>query len=48
MPAITGQIAAAGSAITQAVVLSGTVYLIGLIAIPFAPETRGLALPEDD
>ena len=46
MPMITGQITAAGSPITSAVVLSGTVYIIGLIALPFAVETKGLPLPE--
>jgi MFS family permease len=32
--------------VATAVVLSGSIYLLGLLAIPFAPETRGKPLPE--
>lgn len=46
MPAITGAVVTStGGSIASAVILSGTVYVFGLLAIPFAPETRGKALP---
>ena len=48
VPMITGQVTAGGSPITSAVVLSGSVYVIGLLAIPFAVETKGEPLPELD
>jgi len=34
-----------GGSIATGVVLSGSVYLLGLIAIPFLPETKGKPLP---
>ena len=33
-----------GGVVSTGVVLSGAVYLFGLAALPFLPETRGLAL----
>jgi predicted MFS family arabinose efflux permease len=35
-----------GGSVSTGVLLSGSVYVIGLAALPFAPETRGEALPE--
>lgn len=32
--------------IATAVVLTGSIYLLGILAIPFAPETKGKPLPE--
>ncbi|HWA82389.1 MAG TPA: MFS transporter [Fimbriimonadaceae bacterium] len=32
--------------IATAVVLTGSIYLLGILAIPFAPETKGRPLPE--
>lgn len=47
VPILTGKlIADFGGSVATGVVLSGAVYLIGLAALPFAPETRGEPLPE--
>jgi MFS family permease len=32
--------------VAMAVLLSGSIYIVGLLAIPFAPETKGKPLPE--
>lgn len=48
MPMVTGYIATSGSPITTAVAISGGIYVIGLIALCFWPETMGKGLPEDD
>jgi hypothetical protein len=45
-PAITGLIIKMyGGSVATGVLLSGLVYIIGLAALPFAPETRGNTLP---
>ncbi len=42
MPLFTGwAIGRFGGSVAAGVVLSGTIYLVGLLAIPFLPETRG-------
>ncbi|HEY0866400.1 MAG TPA: MFS transporter, partial [Fimbriimonas sp.] len=47
MPAITGWIAKEYSgSIVAGVLFSGAVYILGLLAIPFAPETKGQPLAE--
>jgi MFS family permease len=49
MPMITGAITGQyGGSIAAGVLLSGMVYVVGLLAIPFAPETLGKPLPEDE
>lgn len=46
VPLLTAQaIAAYGGNIATGVALSGVIYLVGLAALPFAPETKGRALP---
>ena len=48
VPWLTGiLIAGFSGSVPQGVFVAGMVYVIGLIAIPFAPETKGQALPED-
>jgi MFS family permease len=48
-PLITGWIITQqGGNVGIGVAFAGLVYLIGLAAVPFAPETRGKALPEED
>lgn len=46
-PALLGILSTAMSFRTAAVLMS-TVYLVGMIALIWAPETKGSALPEDD
>lgn len=47
VPYLTGWvIGLVGGNIGVGVVYAGLVYLVGLAAIPFAPETKGLALPD--
>lgn len=48
MPLFTGYVTAAfGGSIVSGVLLSGAVYVFGLLVLPFAPETRGKPLPEE-
>ncbi len=48
MPVITASLAGvSGGSVASAIVLSGCIYVFGLIALTFAPETRGKPLPED-
>jgi MFS family permease len=47
IPLITGYlIDKLGGGVAMAVVLTGSIYLIGILAVPFAPETKGKPLPE--
>ncbi|MGV3617159.1 MAG: MFS transporter [Fimbriimonas sp.] len=47
VPILTAQVIAAyGGSVATGVALSGVVYLLGLAALPFAPETRGRPLPD--
>jgi MFS family permease len=47
IPLITGYlIDNLGKGVATAVVLTGSIYLIGILAVPFAPETKGKPLPE--
>ncbi len=47
IPVITGAISTrAGGSIATAVTLSGTIYFLGIIALPFVPETVNQPLPE--
>jgi MFS family permease len=46
VPILTGKlIAAYGGSVATGVLLSGAIYLLGLLALPFAPETKGEPLP---
>jgi hypothetical protein len=48
MPIWTADLMAAmGGSVSAGVLIAGAAYVIGLAALPFAPETRGKALPED-
>lgn len=46
LPWLTGLLIARGSP-AHGVTLAAGVYLIGLLALPFAPETKGKGLPEE-
>jgi MFS family permease len=46
VPWLTGLIIG-GSSVPKGVFTAGLAYVIGLIAIPFAPETKGQGLPQD-
>ena len=47
VPLLTGMfIKARGGNVGAGVVAAGLVYVVGLAAIPFAPETKGVALPD--
>jgi MFS family permease len=39
--------AAMNGSVSAGVLIAGAAYVIGLIALPFAPETRGKGLPDD-
>lgn len=48
MPMFTAAVIGAfGGSIVSGLVLSGSIYLLGLAALPFAPETKGLELVEN-
>ena len=48
MPWITGLIMASlHGNVTSGVLIASGIYLFGLLALPFAKETRGLSLPTD-
>ncbi|AIE84286.1 MFS transporter [Fimbriimonas ginsengisoli] len=48
VPILIGQvIAARGGNVATGVLLSGSIYLLGLLALPFAPETQGEKLLTD-
>jgi len=45
VPILTAQVIAAyGGNVATGVALSGAIYLLGLAALPFLPETKGQAL----
>ena len=45
-PFLTGWLTAAMGSVGQAVSVVGLIYLVGLLVLPFAPETRGKPLPD--
>ena len=45
-PFLTGWLTAAMGSVGHAVSVVGLIYVIGLVALPFAPETKGKPLPE--
>jgi MFS family permease len=45
-PFLTGWLTAAMGSVGYAVSTIGLIYLVGLLVLPFAPETRGRPLPE--
>jgi MFS family permease len=45
-PFLTGWLTAAMGSVGYAVSVVGLIYLVGLLVLPFAPETRGRPLPE--
>ena len=45
-PFLTGWLTATMGSVGHAVSVVGLIYVIGLVALPFAPETRGRPLPE--
>ena len=45
-PFVTGWLTAATGSVGYAVSVVGLIYVVGLLALPFAPETRGRPLPE--
>jgi hypothetical protein len=45
-PFVAGALVAAHGSFARAIAMIGTVYLLGLIVVVFARETRGQALPE--
>jgi MFS family permease len=45
-PFLTGWLTAAMGSVGYAVSAVGLIYLVGLLVLPFAPETRGRPLPE--
>ena len=45
-PLISGWLIANFGGFSQAAVVIGTVYILGLVAAPFLPETRGKPLPD--
>jgi MFS family permease len=45
-PFLTGWLTAAMGSVGHAVSVVGLIYLVGLLVLPFAPETRGRPLPE--
>ena len=45
-PFMTGWLTAATGSVGYAVSLIGLIYVVGLLVLPFAPETRGRPLPE--
>lgn len=48
MPVVTGMISDAANSSAFGVLVSGAIYLLGLLALPFAPETKGKPLPDDE
>lgn len=49
VPPLTGEmIKRLGGNVGAGVAIAGAVYLVGLLALPFAPETRGQPLPTDE
>ena len=49
IPLMTGAIIASmGGSVVGGVIATAVIYVVGLAALPFAPETRGKALPEED
>ena len=48
VPWLTGMVIAAFSgSVSAGVLVAASIYLVGLVVLPFAPETRGLPLPVD-
>lgn len=45
MPIVTGFIISQSHSIGTGFLVSGSIYLVGLLALPFAPETKGKPLP---
>lgn len=45
-PFLTGWLTTATGSVGYAVSLIGVIYVVGLLVLPFAPETRGRPLPE--
>ena len=45
-PFLTGWLTAAMGSVGHAVSVVGLIYVVGLLVLPFAPETRGRPLPE--
>jgi hypothetical protein len=45
-PFVTGAIVAARGAFAPAITIIGTIYLLGLLVLLFARETKGQALPD--
>ena len=45
-PFLTGWLTATMGSVGYAVSVVGLIYLVGLLVLPFAPETRGRPLPE--
>ena len=45
-PFLTGWLTAATGSVGYAVSVIGLIYVVGLLVLPFAPETRGRPLPE--
>jgi H+/gluconate symporter-like permease len=47
MPWLTGVVIAAfQGSVVAGVLIASAIYIVGLLALPFAPETRGQPLPE--
>lgn len=48
LPLVTGMIMSSGHSATYGVMVSGCIYFVGLLALPFAPETKGKPLPDNE